>query len=99
MYSWHPEASDEFDASVWWYAQRDPDVSDRFGDAIDRAIRQIVDHPDRHPAYLHGTRRLVIRTFPYAVVYRERDGEVQIVAVTHAKRLPGYWAQRVAEEW
>ena len=95
----HPKAEAEIEEAADFYGERDPALAVRFVQAIDHAIDQVVRYPDRHPAYLHGTRRLVIRTFPYAIVCRERDGEVQIVAVTQAKRSPGHWAQRVAEEW
>lgn len=33
--------------------------------------------------------------FPYAIVYREvSEEEVEIVAVAHLKRRPGYWTGR-----
>jgi len=33
--------------------------------------------------------------FPYSVVYLEQPDRVWIVAVMHAKRLPGYWLKRI----
>ena len=45
--------------------------------------------------YLHGTRRALLGRFPYFVVYRERSRKIEIIAVAHAKRRPGYWARRV----
>jgi hypothetical protein len=29
------------------------------------------------------------------VVFRERLHEIQVIAVAHAKRRPGYWAKRL----
>jgi plasmid stabilization system protein ParE len=42
--------------------------------------------------YLHGTRRAMLNRYPYFVVFRELPRKIQIVAVVHAKRRPGYWA-------
>jgi hypothetical protein len=36
-------------------------------------------------------RRLVLHRFPHAVLYRATAGEVQIIAVMHLHRRPGYW--------
>ena len=47
------------------------------------------------PPYLHGTRRVVLNRYPFSVVFRERLHDIQIIAIAHAKRRPGYWAKRV----
>jgi toxin ParE1/3/4 len=42
-----------------------------------------------------GTRRVLLGRFPYAVVYREiAHDEIEIVAISHLKRRPGYWSRR-----
>ncbi|WP_407936397.1 hypothetical protein [Limnochorda pilosa] len=42
----------------------------------------------------HLTRRVLVRGFPYQVVYHLRPDEIVIVAVAHLKRRPGYWRNR-----
>jgi hypothetical protein len=54
-------------------------------------IEQIGEAPERWPAHLHGTRRFMLRRFPFSVVYRPHEDFVEVVAVAHAKRRPGYW--------
>jgi hypothetical protein len=34
---------------------------------------------------------MVLNRFPYAILYRIASDEVQIVAVMHLHRRPGYW--------
>ena len=46
-------------------------------------------------SYLYGTRRLFLDRFPYFVVFRETAKELQVIAIAHAKRRPGYWKKRV----
>jgi hypothetical protein len=39
-------------------------------------------------------RRVPVRRFPFFVIYRERDEDLQIIAVAHQSRRPGYWRSR-----
>jgi hypothetical protein len=40
-------------------------------------------------------RRFLLHRFPYLLIYREReDGVIQILAVAHTSRRPGYWKER-----
>ena len=35
------------------------------------------------------------RDFPFSLVYVRRDDEVEIIAVAHGRRRPGYWRSRL----
>jgi len=50
--------------------------------------------PLLYPPYLHGTRRVLLKRFPYFIVFFDWQDEIYIVAVAHAKRRPGYWKRR-----
>ena len=42
-------------------------------------------------------RRIPLRRFPYALIFR-RDGEViRVIAVAHRRRRPRYWKPRVQD--
>lgn len=36
-----------------------------------------------------------LRRFPITVIFRESGGELQVLAVAHKRRRPGYWATRL----
>jgi hypothetical protein len=38
--------------------------------ALDHAIELVAEAPERWPLYLHETRRVLTRCYPFAVVYR-----------------------------
>jgi len=78
------------DASLW-YASRSPTSRIEFVAELDRSIALIVEAPNRWPTYEAGTRRLVMQRFPFAIVYRVLPDLIQIVAVAHTSRRPGYW--------
>ena len=90
----HPDAVMEAREAVRWYRARSEVIADAFIDEIDHAIGQIDEAPDRWPPYIRGTRRYLLHRFPFYVVYRRRDSTIQIIAVAHGHRKPGYWKPR-----
>jgi plasmid stabilization system protein ParE len=89
-----PRAIAEARATRRWYARRSARVADRFLAELDRAIGQIRATPEQWPSYLHGTRVYRLRRFPYLVIYRETQAAIQVIAVAHGARKPGYWKRR-----
>jgi plasmid stabilization system protein ParE len=90
----HPQAVAEAAAAAQWYRDRNAAAAAAFLAELDRAVESIADAPDRWPAYLHGTRRFLLRRFPFFIVYRQVADGVQVVAVAHGRRRPGYWKGR-----
>jgi toxin ParE1/3/4 len=78
-----------------WYLERSETAAARFLTDLNTAIANIVEVPHRWPASDHGTRKFLLRRFPFAVVYREFLSSIQVVAVAHGHRRPGYWKNRL----
>jgi len=94
----HPEAAQEAQAAYRWYRERSRPAATALMEELDRAVEQVTSSPLRWPTYLHGTRRYVLRRFPFSLVYRVPTGDqpLLIVAVAHAKRRQGYWQTRIS---
>ena len=90
----HPEAIAEAHAAYEWYAERNPSAADAFISELDHAIRQIKSKPQVWPVHSQGTRRFLFRRFPYGVIYRIIESTIQVIAVAHGRRRPGYWRSR-----
>jgi plasmid stabilization system protein ParE len=90
----HPEAAQEAQAAVEWYRSRSLRAAEVFFRELERAIQVVSDAPDRWPTFIEGTRRFPLRRFPYWVIYRVKRDSLQILAVAHARRKPGYWLLR-----
>jgi len=90
----HPAAVAEAKAAHGWYAKRNPSAATAFMAALDAAVSAIRNSPGRWPQHSHGTRKYLLRRFPYAVIYRITDATIQVVAVAHGRRRPGYWRRR-----
>ena len=78
-----------------WYLARSFDASGEFLSNVYEALETISTAPHRWPKYLHGTRRFVLHSFPFSVVYLDDPEQITIIAVAHSKRRPGYWKHRV----
>jgi hypothetical protein len=66
-----------------------------FLDALDCALEDAIRHPAQYPVNEFGTRRIVLRGFPFLLVFREAPYGLEIIAVAHGRRRPGYWRDRV----
>ena len=90
-----PRAQQEILGADDWYAQRSTDASVEFIDAVLEGFANISQAPKRWPNYLYGTRRFVLRSFPFSIVYLDDPDMLTIVAIAHSKRRPGYWKERI----
>ena len=91
----HEEAASDYDAAFDWYLEHSPDAARKFDAEFDRALVAIAQAPQRWASGSHNTRRFLLRKFPFLVIYRERLHDIQVVAVAHTSRKPGYWKERM----
>jgi toxin ParE1/3/4 len=91
----HPSALEEWKMTVNWYFERNETAAARFVAEVDRAMEFLSDTPERWPVGKHGTRKFVLRRFPFAIVYREKQTAIQVLAIAHGHRRPGYWKDRL----
>jgi toxin ParE1/3/4 len=94
-FRYHPAARAEARRAVEFYRKHSAAVAERFVDFLENAIQLVIDDPlIGHPAKA-GCRQKVFTIFPYTLIYRLVDEELQIVAVMHQRRKPDYWLKRV----
>lgn len=67
--------------------------------AVEQAIDQISESPKLFARYegcrtRHEYRRVVLKRFPYVIIYHIGSNDIVVVAVTHGARKPGYWERR-----
>jgi len=85
---------------------RDPRAAVRFDRALNAIFDRIEERPDQFPehallAVQNGrplfltVRRVVFpKPFAYVVFFYVRERIAVVLAIAHATRRPGYWAQR-----
>ena len=90
----HYEAFEEAEAAQRWYSERSLVAARAFTAELGHAIEIVSESPERWPRSSANTRRYVFPRFPFSLVYRMKDNVIEIVAVAHHKRRPGYWRHR-----
>ena len=90
----HEEASAEALSAFAWYAARSLNAAQAFQDELQAAGRSIQQMPDLWPRSQHGTRSCLMKRFLFVLVYRVEAEHIEILAVAHARRNPGYWKHR-----
>jgi plasmid stabilization system protein ParE len=68
----------------------------RFERAVAEAVRRAVANPEHGAPRSRNTKPLLVKGFPFSVIYRADDREVLIVAIADSRRKPDYWAKRMA---
>jgi plasmid stabilization system protein ParE len=91
----HPDALEEAKAAVEWYRERSPRAAESFVNELSGALQRISEHPGLYFLSEFGTRRVLLHKFPYLVVFRETANGIEVIAVAHGRRRPGYWRNRV----
>lgn len=91
-----PEAEEELLAAAEWYEARKPGLGAELVAAVDEAVEQIVELPLASPVWRPELpfRFQPVRRFPYVVFFVADHTVIEVVAVAHGKRWPGYWRHR-----
>lgn len=90
-----PEAEAELLHEVEYYSDARVGTGIRFQAAVEAALERALRHPMGGAPSPHGTRSMLIKGFPFSIVYRAKDAEVLVVAVAPHRRRPGYWSSRI----
>jgi toxin ParE1/3/4 len=92
--SFDPEADEELDEAAAYFEQRSRDGA-RFLADVARTTGLLLQFPNAGTPIRGRFRRMILKTFPYQLVYRVAGEEIRVFAVAHLKRRPGYWRKRV----
>jgi toxin ParE1/3/4 len=82
-------------AEVAYYDEKEPGLGARFLVAAEEAAARALAYPLTGTPASKRTRRVFLRGFPFALVYRPDDMGIVIFALAHHARRPGYWRSRV----
>lgn len=93
------DIEDEIRAAIAWYESEREGLGRELWEELRETVALISEHPAIgsvvHRAKVRGVaRRVPLRRFPYFVVYRERADSIELVALAHMSRRPGYWKSR-----
>ncbi|MCK6524603.1 type II toxin-antitoxin system RelE/ParE family toxin [Myxococcota bacterium] len=89
-----PAALDELERAWSWYEDRRPGLGEEFRACVDAALGAAARDPLAYPR-IHGElRRVLVRRFPYVVLYLAEADRLEVIAVFHGARDPREWRRR-----
>jgi len=91
-----PEAEAEMSAAALWYESKRAGLGAEFVAAIDLALERIGERPLSFPVWRSGLpfRQQVVWRFPFLIFFTVTTEDIDVSAVAHVKRRPGYWVDR-----
>ena len=95
-YGFHPAAEAEHLESVAWFESKRSGLSAFYLSDFEGMMAQVCKTPRRYPMEKDSGIRLArMKRFPYTVHFLEISGSIQVLAVAHHRRRPGYWLGRL----
>ena len=90
----HRAASEELDEASSRYERRRPGLGEEFVDEFEDVCLLLSEYPSIGRKVDDVHRSISLRRFPFILFYRVRGTVVQILAVAHKRKRPGYWRRR-----
>lgn len=87
----------EFLLEVTHYDNERKGLGTRFANSVEEATARALAFPQAGSVASRNTRRIFLKEFPFAIVYRQDSDGIVVFALAHHSRLPDYWLSRVQE--
>ena len=93
-------AREEAAEAARWYEEQRTGFGDLFLEELSRVFETVEQHPRASTQVTvaapdREVRRIVLRRFPYSVVYEVLAEEAVVIAIAHQRRRPNYWIDRL----
>ena len=92
--SFHRLARRELIDAALFYDVESSGLGAAFLDEVERCTRILLHYPESGHIVLGFVRRLLLRRFPYALLYSVKKDTIRVLAVMNLKRRPMYWVGR-----
>ena len=89
-----PNADVDIAEAALWYEDQREGLGRAFLAQVDRILERIAERPLQFPEVEGGTRRALLRQFPYGVYFLPRADDVSVHSVLHLHRHPDTWKRR-----
>ena len=92
-YFLHPQAKEELEQTILFYKKQQAGLEKRFIEAAEDAINRVCRNPLLYRK-IDDARKCRLLHFPYAIVFRVKPTQIEIIAVMHLRNQPNYWQSR-----
>ena len=96
----HPEANLELIAAHAWLEGEGAGLGGALARRVEHVLARLRRLPHSGPPvrlrFVHAdVRQIVVPKFQYLLIYRVKGEVIQVIAIAHMRRKPGYWRTRV----
>ena len=89
-----PAAAADIEDAFEWYQTQRFGLGEEFRDVLRSTLNQIAENPQLYQVIHRGTRRALLKRFPYGVFFREYPQVIIVVACMRSRRNPQRWQSR-----
>lgn len=89
-----PAAEQDLATAYKWHREIREDLALRFLADIQDGLKRITRGPRLYAVVGLGMRRLKIKTFKYAIYFKEMQESIEVFAILHTSRDPDLWRLR-----
>ena len=94
----HRLAEDELADAASWYEVKQQGLGTSLLNLIDETVVRVrsglLTGSVVPNVRVNGARRILLKRFPYSIVFYDREDGLVIIAFAHTSRRPGYWRSR-----
>jgi len=90
-----PDAEVDLADAFSWYEEKRRGLGYDFLLQVEAGLKIIERSPEIHPVGYKGTRKHLIKRFPYKVIYTIEHETAVVLAVLHGKRSPALLKERI----
>jgi toxin ParE1/3/4 len=77
-----------------WYQRERTELAEDFVDALEGGFAAIADRATMYPVIRKDIRRLMLKSFPYHIMFRVVGDTAFVIAIIHERRDPAIWHKR-----
>ena len=90
-----PEAENDLKEAFLWYEGKRQGLGYDFLLQVDASLKLVERNPEVCPSGYKGTRKFLIKRFPYKMIYLIERERIIVLAIMHSKRSPNLIRRRI----
>jgi plasmid stabilization system protein ParE len=80
--------------AAFFYKHQARHLGTEFTAEVEHALSRVAENSEIGSPMRRGAHKLLVRRFPYLVIYRVLPNHVLVLAVGHQRRHPDFWLRR-----
>jgi toxin ParE1/3/4 len=92
------EAQTEFEEAQCYYEDKEAELGEAFAESVRQGLRLVLAQPKSGRTEFEDVRRVILKRFPYKLLYTVESDHLMVVAVAHQRRQPHYWLSRFVKK-